>query len=195
MLAIQMKQARYGVLLTADSGDDSAAVRTREALAALVRELNEYTRFALLELPSAPNVVGAMNVVAWRSGYQPPIDFWRGDPTSNAAAFTAEKLLNSGEIDAALVICDDLFGRMNESATRALASIPIVALDWRQTSTTAAARIAIPLALPGVESGGTLFRGDGIPLALRPPINSQLPTDHDALQSLKAAICLRKSEK
>jgi formylmethanofuran dehydrogenase subunit B len=39
-----------------------------------------------------------------------------------------------------------------------------------------------------VESGGTIFRADGIPLALRPAIASQLPADHEALRSLKAVL-------
>jgi formylmethanofuran dehydrogenase subunit B len=51
-----------------------------------------------------------------------------------------------------------------------------------------AAGIAIPLATVGVESGGTIFRADGVPLALRPPIAAQLPADHEALGVLRAAI-------
>ncbi len=191
-LADSMRQARYGVVVMAASSDDSAAVRTREALAALVRDLNEHTRFAVVELPSAPNSIGAANVASWRIGDPPSIDFWRGDPTSNVAELTADKILASHEIDAVLVICDDLVGRMGGIAERALASVPSVAIDWRQTTTTSAARIAIPVALPGVESGGTMFRGDGVPLALRPPINSQLVADDKTLQSLKTAIRSRK---
>lgn len=191
-IADQMRQARFGILITATPGDDSAGVRTRQALAALVRELSEHTRFALVDLPSAPNVVGAANVVAWRTGYAPAIDFWRGDPTSNAAEFSVQKLLDSRDTDAVLVICDDLVSRLDQSAERSLAPIAVIAVDWRQTATMSAARIAIPVALPGVESGGTIFRGDGVPLALRPPIKSQLVADDKTLQSLKTAIGSRK---
>jgi formylmethanofuran dehydrogenase subunit B len=133
----QLKQVRYGVLLTAASGD-SAAVQSREALAALVRELNEYTRFAIVDLPAAPNIVGAANVAAWRTGFPPSIDFWRSHPRSNCAEFSAKWLLKSREVDAALVICDDLIDGLSESPNRSLTSIPLVALDWRQTETTAA---------------------------------------------------------
>ncbi|HKD36787.1 MAG TPA: hypothetical protein VKB78_08295, partial [Pirellulales bacterium] len=101
-LADSMKHSRYGVLLTSASSDNSAEIRTREALAALARELNEYARFVIVDLPSGSNVVGAANVIAWRTGYPPSIDFWRGDPTSNSAESTVDRLLMSREIDAVL---------------------------------------------------------------------------------------------
>jgi len=184
----RMRRARYGVLLSAEASDSPAARRTREALAALVRQLNHHTRFVSLALSSGTNLLGAANVLAWRTGYATAIDFSRGYPRSNPAEFAADKLLEAGEVDSALVICDDAVSRLGEAARRHFDAIPTIALDWQETATMAAARIAIPLAVPGVESGGTMFRCDGVPLALRPPIAAQFPTDHEALRGLMAAI-------
>lgn len=182
------RRARYGVVLSAESNESSAAGRTRAALAALVRELNHHTRFVALTFPSTGNLLGAANVLTWRTGYPTAIDFSLGYPRSNLAEFAADRLLASGEIDATLVICDDLVSRLGEAARRRFHAIPTIALDWQQTATTAAARIVIPLATPGVESGGTMFRCDGVPLALRPPIAAQFPADLEALRKLMTAI-------
>jgi formylmethanofuran dehydrogenase subunit B len=187
----RMQRARYGVLLSAGSNDLPAARRTRESLAALVRDLNHHTRFVSLALPSAGNMIGAANVLTWRTGYPTAIDFALGYPRSSPTEFAAERLLESGEVDAALVICDDLVSRLGEAARRHFDTLPTIALDWQQTATTAASRIAIPLATPGVESSGTIFRCDGIPLALRPPITAQFPADHEALYKLTTAIRFR----
>jgi formylmethanofuran dehydrogenase subunit B len=184
----RMRQARYGVLLTGDIDDSPAARRECEALAHLVRELNRHTRFVSMTLRSAPNGLGAENVLAWRTGYPAAVDFSHGFPRYDPDEFTAENLLASGRVDAAVVICDDPLMRFSATAKRRFAAIPSIALDWQQTATTAGARIAIPLATIGVESGGTIFRADGVPLALRPPITAQFPADHEALTALKAAI-------
>jgi formylmethanofuran dehydrogenase subunit B len=187
-LSERMRRARYGVLLSAEASDSPAAPRTREALAALVRQLNHHTRFVSLALPAAGNQLGAANVLAWRTGYASAIDFALGYPRSNPAEFAAERLLEAGEVDAALVVCDDPVSRFADAARRHFDAIPTIALDWQETATMAAARIAIPLAVPGVESGGTMFRCDGVPLALRPPITSNIPTGHEALRAIQSAI-------
>jgi formylmethanofuran dehydrogenase subunit B len=189
-----MTQARYGVLLCHDADDSLAARRTHEALAALVRDLNRHTRFVSLTLNSAGNVGGAANVLAWRTGYATALDFSRGYPRSEPDEFSAEKLLAAGEVDAALVVCDDPLSRFSGAAGERFRAIPTVAIDWRETATMAAARVAIPVALIGVESGGTVFRADGVPLALRPVLTSELPADQEVLRLLKSTIKNRRRQ-
>jgi formylmethanofuran dehydrogenase subunit B len=184
----RMKRARFGVLLCADSGDSPTERRLCESLAALVRELNQHTRFVSLVLRSGGNIAGAENVLAWRTGYATAVDFALGYPRSNPDEFAAEKLLTSGEIDAALVICDDPLSRFNSLARKRFNAIPTIALDWQDTATMAAARVAIPLATFGVESGGTVFRMDGVPLTLRPVVPARHQADYEVLRGLAAAL-------
>ena len=184
----RMKQARYGVLLTGESDDSRATRRQCEALAHLVRELNHHTRFVSLRLRSAPNGLGAEIVLAGRTGYSTGVDFSRGFPRFDPEEFAAEKLLAAGEIDAALVVCDDPLAHLSITAKQRFSKLPTIALDWQETATMVAARVSIPVAIIGVESGGTIFRADGVPLALRPAIAAQLPADHEALHSLRAAL-------
>ncbi len=178
----RMKSARYGVLLCGDFGEAPSARATRHSLATLIRLVNEQTRFALFTLPSTGNSVGAANVLAWKTRLPTGIALTRGIIEGNHNELVAGRLLPAGEFDAALVICDDL-PRDSLIAARDR-KLPLIAVDWRPTSTTAAADIAIPIAAPGVESGGTMFRCDGVPLALRPPISSPLPADCELLRTL-----------
>ena len=94
------------------------------------------------------------------------------------------------EVDAALVVCDDPLAHLSITAKQRFSKLPTIALDWQETATMAAARVSIPLATIGVESGGTIFRADGVPLALRPAITAPLPADHEALRSLRTALGL-----
>jgi formylmethanofuran dehydrogenase subunit B len=184
----RIKQARYGVLLTGDVDDSPAERRDCEALAHLVRGLNRHTRFVSIGLQSTPNGLGAENVLAWRTGYPAAVDFSHGFPRYDPVEVAAENLLAAGRVDAVLVICDDPLTRLSATAKQRFADIPSIAIDWRQSATMRAARIAIPLATIGVESGGTIFRADGVPLALRPPITAQLPADYEAIGALRAAV-------
>ncbi|HEV2972900.1 MAG TPA: formylmethanofuran dehydrogenase subunit B [Pirellulales bacterium] len=188
VLLERMKNARFGVLIAAESNDSPAARRLCGALAALVCDLNLHTRFVSLGLRSGGNVVGAENVLAWRTGHPTAIDFSHSGPRSNPDEFTAERLLASGEIDAALVICDDPLSHWNSAAKERFHAIPTIALDWQDTPTMKAAQVAIPIATIGVESGGTVFRMDGVPLALRPVVPARGPTDYEGLRRLAAAL-------
>ena len=62
--------------------------------------------------------------------------------------------------------------------------LPLIALDWRETATLAAAMVAFRVAQPGVATGGTVYRSDGVPLALRPAISATEPTEADVLAAL-----------
>jgi formylmethanofuran dehydrogenase subunit B len=184
----RLTQARHGVLLTSDGEDSVTARRTAEALAHLVRDLNHRTRFVAISLRTAPNGLGAENVLAWRIGYSAGVDFSRGFPRFDPDVYSAEKLLSAGVADAMLIVCDDSMSSLSAATKQRFMAIPTIALDWRQTPTMATARVAIPLATIGVESGGTIFRGDGVPLALRPAIKTALPADHEALSAISSLI-------
>jgi formylmethanofuran dehydrogenase subunit B len=187
-LSDRMTQARFVVLLTGDGDDSPMARRTSEGLAHLVRELNRRTRFVSISLRSAPNGLGAENVLAWRTGYSTAVDFSKGFPQFDPDGYAAERLLTEGAVDAMLVVCADPMVRWSAAAKQRFAAIPSIALDWQQTATMAGARVSIPLATLGVESGGTILRGDGVPLALRPAIESRTLADHESLAVISTSL-------
>jgi len=180
----QMTQARYGVIVYAiESAADSIP-----PLHALVRSLADRARWVCIGLPAAANSVGAGSVLTWRTGYPRAVDFSRGYPRYDPRNFSAERLLERGEVDAALVICDDPQERLSAAAVAQLRRIPTVVVDWRETATLAAANVALAASVPGVESPGTMFRLDGVPLALRPALPPRHPADFERLRALAEAL-------
>lgn len=93
--------ARYGVVAW-DAGElDDLAV---EAAAGLVKDLNAATRFVALPFPGEDNATGAVQVAAWTTGFGLPLGFPGGVATFDPWRFDVERLVASGEADAALWI-------------------------------------------------------------------------------------------
>ena len=163
-LVTNIEQSRYGVILY----DNVAAEQSfLSPLFGLVRTLNDRSRWVCLGLGGASNGAGAEQVLTWRTGYPRCVDFSQGFPRYNPRDFAAERLLERGEVDAAIVVCDDPEAHFSKAALARLRQIPTVLIDWKETIMWPDAAVAIRVAMPGVESGGTMFRLDGVPLALR----------------------------
>ena len=64
-----------------------------EALLALTRDMNKYTRFVCKPNRGHGNVTGADNVVAWRTGYPFGVNLGRGYPRFNPGEYTASDIL------------------------------------------------------------------------------------------------------
>jgi len=178
-LVDRLKRCAYGVLIF--STDDP---HLQAALHALVIELNEHTRFASLRLSSVGNLVGAENVLAWRTGYPCSVNFAAGYPRFAPAESTPLRQLAHGECDAVV-----LLGLANSSGPiqknlRALSGLPCVVIASEAATTALQAAVSIRTATPGVEAEGTWFRMDGIPLPLRAVVSSPLPTTETVLRRL-----------
>jgi formylmethanofuran dehydrogenase subunit B len=184
-LLASMEQSRYGALLCVDSSTEPSFL---PPLYGLVRTLNDRTRWVCLRLSGVSNGAGAEQVLTWRTGYPNNINFSHGYPRYNPSYFDAGKVLERGEADAALVVCDDPRSRLSSAAQARLQKIPTVSIDWQETSIWSEADVAIRVAVPGVESAGTMFRFDGVPLALRPAIESSDPADFEVMRLLTAAV-------
>ncbi len=182
----RLRQARYGVLLCGESTSHAADA----AIAALVRDLNETSRWARLLLRPGANVTGAEQVLTWRTGYPRAVDFSQGYPQSCGDEFSAERLLERGEVDGVLVVCDDpsdCFPASSAAAER-LRKLPIVVVDSQMSACWESAQVKLPAAIPGVQSPGTMFRLDSVSLEMRPELSSPLPADFEVLRELTAAI-------
>lgn len=184
-LVERMTAARYGAVLLGDRLEQSPGAHLAiEALLLLVRELNDHTRFVVHGLGSPGNAAGCDEVFTWTTGYPFAVDFRRGFPRYNPDDGSALLLLARGEVDAVLAIGDDALAELTSAASNQLAKLPLVALDWRETATLAAATVAFRVAQPGVSTGGTVYRSDGVPLALRPAISATEPTEAEVLAAL-----------
>lgn len=188
-LAERMKSCRYGVLFF---GMGLTMTRGRHfnsgAVLALATDLNEFTHFVAKPVRGHGNVTGADNVVSWQTGYPFGVNFSRGYPRFNPGEFTTVDTLARGDADAALIIASDPAANFPKAAIEHLRHIPVVTLDPKETATSRLARVAFRTATYGINTTGTVYRMDDVPITLRQAFPSPLPTDEEILTSMRERI-------
>ncbi len=190
----RMKAAKFGVIffgmgLTMTRGKHANS----EALLALARDMNKYTRFTCKPNRGHGNVTGADNVVSWRTGYPFGVNLGRGYPRFNPGEYTAADVLARREADAAMIIASDPMANFSQPAREHLASIPFIAFDPKETPTTRAAAVAFTVATYGINVAGTVYRMDDVPIPLRPAFDSPHPSDYEILKGIERRVRELKS--
>ncbi len=185
----RMKACKFGVIffgmgLTMTRGKHVNS----EALLALTRDMNAYTRFVAKPNRGHGNVTGADNVVSWRTGYPFGVNHARGYPRFNPGEYTTSDTLANREADSGMTIACDPMANFSQPAREHLSSIPFIALDTKETPTTRAATVAFAVATYGINTGGTVYRMDDVPLPLRPAFASPHPSDYDVLAQIELRV-------
>lgn len=188
-LITRMKAAKFGVIfyglgVTMSRGKHSNC----DAILALTRDMNKYTRFVSRANRGHGNVSGADNVVTWRTGYPYAVSLSRGYPRFNPGEYTAADVLARKEADAALIVASDPLASFSQPAREHLASIPFIALDPKSTSTMQAAAVAFTVATAGINTAGTVYRLDDVPIPLRPALASPFPSDFEILTGIEKRV-------
>ncbi len=188
-LVSKMKEAKFGVImfgmgLTMTRGKH---INT-EAVLALARDMNKYTRFAAKPLRGHGNVTGADNIVAWSTGYPFGVNLNRGYPRFNPGEFTTSDTLARGEADAALIIASDPMSNFSHPAREHLSKIPTVVLDPKLSETAKIATVAFTSATYGINTPGTVYRMDDVPIPLRPAFESPYRSDQTILTAIETRI-------
>jgi formylmethanofuran dehydrogenase subunit B len=188
-LMSRMKAARFGVIffgmgVTMTRGKHANS----EALLALTRDMNAFTRFTCKPNRGHGNVTGADNVVSWRTGYPFGVNLGRGFPRFNPGEYTSSDVLARGEADAAMIIASDPMANFSQPAREHLKSIPYVAFDPKETPTTRHATVAFTVATYGINVPGTVYRMDDVPIPLRPAFESPFPSDYQILTALEKRV-------
>lgn len=185
-LVERMKNCRFGVIFF---GMGVTMSRGRHfnsgALLALATDLNEFTHFVAKPARGHGNVTGADNVVSWQTGYPFGVNFSRGYPRFNPGEFTTVDTLSNGHADAALIIASDPASNFPKKAIEHLKSIPVVCLDTKQTETSKDAHVAFRTSTYGINTTGTVYRMDDVPITLRPSFESPFPDDESILKSIR----------
>jgi formylmethanofuran dehydrogenase subunit B len=188
-LAQRMKSCKFGVLLF---GMGLSMTRGKhlnvEAALALARDLNQFTRFTAKPMRGHGNVTGADNVVSWQTGFPFGVSLGRGYPRFNPGEFTTADTLARGEADAALIIASDPMSNFAQPAREHLAKIPVIVLDPKETPTAKIAAVAFCTATYGINTGGTVYRMDDVPIPLRPAFESPYPSDYEVLSRIEKII-------
>ena len=188
-LVQRMKTCRYGVLFF---GMGLTMTRGRHfnsgALLALATDLNEFTHFVAKPVRGHGNVTGADNVVSWQTGYPFGVNFSLGYPRFNPGEFTTVDTLSRGDADAALIIASDPASNFPQASIEHLHRIPVISLDPKVTETSKLAHVAFSTATYGINTGGTVYRMDDVPITLRPAFDSPFPTDEEILTAIRKRV-------
>jgi formylmethanofuran dehydrogenase subunit B len=152
-----------------------------DAMYSLVSELNHHTKFACNPMRGCFNVTGANMVTTWQTGYPFAVDFSRGYPRYNPGEYTAVDLLAREEVDAALIMGSDPASTFPLEAARHLSKIPVVTLERKETPTSMISKVVIPVATSGIETDGTAYRMDYVPLKLRKVVDPPQGVFSDAV--------------
>ncbi|MHA1122505.1 MAG: formylmethanofuran dehydrogenase subunit B [Candidatus Heimdallarchaeota archaeon] len=167
-LAEIMKNAKHGVLFFGlGLASTKGKHRNVDAALSLVRDLNNYTKFYVMPLRGHYNVTGAQNVLTWTLGYPFAVSLTRGYPQYNPGEFSLTGIFDREEADAAFIVASDPVGNSPRKVMNHFAKIPLIVLDPYETPTTRLADVVFPVTIAGVESEGTAYRMDTVPLRLR----------------------------
>ncbi len=188
-LVDRMKNCRYGVLFF---GMGLTMTRGRHfnsgALMALATDLNEFTHFVAKPVRGHGNVTGADNVLSWQTGYPFGVNFNRGYPRFNPGEFTTVDTLSRGDADAAMFIASDPACNFPKAAIEHMKKIPVISLDTKQTATSKLAHVAFATSTYGINTGGTVYRMDDVPISMRPAFDSPYPDDEEILTAIKKRV-------
>lgn len=188
----RMKRAQYGALLFG-----MGLMRTGgrhlncEALLALTRDMNDYTRFVCRSVRTRGNVTGADKVVSWQTGYPFCVNLSRGYPRYNPSEYSTSVTLARREADAAMIIGGDPIPDLTPEAEEHLRSIPRITIAAGETPLADGAMVAFRTSTFGIHAGGTVHRMDEVPLYLRPVLRSPYPSDFEVLKQLEGRARVR----
>lgn len=195
-----LKEAKHGALFFGlGLGTTKGKHRNVDAALSLVRDLNEYTKFLIMPMRGHYNVTGAQSVATWLTGYPFAVSLLRQYPQYNPGEFSMASVLSRGEADAALIVASDPVANSPKRIMEEYAKIPLIVLDPYETPTTALADIVLPVAMTGIESKGTAYRMDHVPLQLRKIKDAPkgVLTDKQVLEMIrkKSEIIIQKRKK
>jgi formylmethanofuran dehydrogenase subunit B len=152
----------------------------------LIGRLNEVSSFKVIPMMEHYNARGFDQKMMEQTLYINSVSFSSdGRPTHGPQNSVIEA---AKSCDAALVIGSDPLSALPFSTARALARVPLIAIDPHRSLTTDAARVVIPSAISGLEAGGTALRMDGVQIRFEPIVESKLPSDEQILSRILEAI-------
>jgi len=176
----------FGLGLTMSQGK----LRNVDAALSLIRDLNMRTKFVIMPMRGHFNVTGANTVFTWQTGYPYAVDFSLGYPRYNPGETSVVDVLLRKESDAALVIASDPVANFPRKAVEHLVKNPLIAIDPHMNATSQMADVVFPSAFVGIETEGTAYRMDHVPLPLKKvvqPPRGVLP-DEEILRRILSEI-------
>lgn len=180
-----LRDARYAVVVW----DVAALPATHaelivEAIVDLVAAANLTTRCAGLPLAHDGTLATANQVATWLTGFALPIAFVDGIARHDPARYSAARWLAEGTADVVMTV-DAWVGAPRAETAHAQHIVIAPALGPAGVEPD----VFIPVAVPGCDAPGHLFRGDGVvALPLRPLAPASGPTVAQVLAGIEARL-------
>lgn len=189
-LAGRLARARYGAFFFSGEsiGRGRGGAWAAEGALLLVRDLNQGRRFVAIGMGGPGNPGGAEAVLGWQAGAPSAVDYGGGTPRHLPGEADLAARLAAGEVDAALIVADDPALDLPPGLLALLDEVPTVVVAPGATAPGRPSAVAFDVARPGIESGGTVARVDGVMLPLRPSIDAGLPTDREVLEAIAGLL-------
>ncbi len=188
-LARELKQCRYGVVFFGlGLAQSKLGHLVVGGLLELVADLNAHTRFTARRLRIPGDVAGADSVLCWQTGFPFAVNLGRGYPRYNPGEFSAQSLLERGEVDSCVLIGTESLHEFSAPARAHLAAIPTIVLEYPHIEPQLAGDVRFTTAVYGIHAAGTAYRMDETPIPLRQLCSSPYPTDETILRSLMARV-------
>ena len=186
-LADCLKSCRYGaVFFGLGLTKHGVAHANVEALLRLVTDLNAHTRCIARRMRVPGDVAGADSVLCWQTGFPFSVNLARGYPRYNPGEYTANTLLERGEVDATVMVGSEGVKKLSAAARQYLSRIPNIVLDnpISIAENGIPATVQFTTAVYGVHRPGTAYRMDEVPIPLRQVLPSSLPSDDEILTAI-----------
>ena len=178
----KIQAAQYAVVVwSASELAYPHAELTVQSITQLIAKLNMQTRVAGLSLNSGDGDSSVQQTSTWLSGYPSRNRFVRGQAIYDTKQFSSAEQLKS---------CDALLwvSTFNPHPPPSYQG-PIIAIGHAHMPFERPAAVFIPVGVPAVDDGGTLFRMDSsIALPLRKLRDSRLPRITDVIGQIEALI-------
>ncbi len=190
-LAMRMKSCECGVIFFGlGLTQQSLGHLNVDALLRLAAELNQHSHFYARRMRVPGDVTGADSVLCWQTGFPFSVDLRRGFPRYNPGEFSANDLLEAGEVDLCVLVGSEGVPALSPKAQQRLTEIPTIVLDYPTVESAISPTVRFTTAVYGVHHPGTAYRMDEVPIPLRTFLASDLPTDHDVLNEIVQRIKL-----
>lgn len=167
-----MKNAEYGALFFGLGVSQTLAKQKNvDMLIQLVEDLNKYSKWSMLPMRGFFNVSGFNIALTSETGYPYGVDFSRGYPRFMVGETTTIDLLNRREPDFFLAISADPGVQFPGYTIQHLTQIPTIQIDTHWGPYTELSDIVLPSTRIGVETEGTAYRMDSIPIFMKKVID------------------------
>lgn len=163
-----MKNAEYGAMFFGLGLTQTLSKqRNVDILIQLIEDLNAYSKWSMLPMRGFFNVNGFNIAMTTETGYPYGIDFSRGYPRYMVGETTTIDLLNRREPDFFMAVAADPGVQFPGYSIQHLADIPVIQIDTHWGPYTELSDIVLPSTRVGVETEGTAYRMDSIPIFMK----------------------------